>query len=896
MRNNDITDLSNLSKDSLSIDFMNGGVLDLTGNTNINTQKIIDVLLDIHDITSNMNGVVSFDDFFKYTDKVIVDEGFPEYQYDLVSEDTIEIDMLNHVIIPKKVGEVNVNLNCGEVSKSFSVTVRDDELEIPDDYLRDILLSYCDSNNDGIIGKKEIESFDGLISVPFDETHVLDLTGLECAINLRGFIYNATDNTRAEVHNYDILGQLKNLEMLSLRNIELNNISFLENLINITELDLSNTGIKDILVVKELKKLEKLTLNDNMINSITSLKGLEKLTTLSLSNNEIEDISPIVDLNLANVDLSDNKIASIPKWTNYGVLINLTLNGNPLKDIYNLKEMVNYGNVIIYAENTGLKPEDIFIDIYDVQDTNVYQGNFIRLDNSVPVVVDEKSQIVFVCDNDGLKQIENNFFQGIRTGIFNVEVRCGEAVKEFKVNVLEAEKPVEIKTTNIPVLDIVNSNVCVSMDTDKTLWSINSGKYEKVAEHVNSYYSYDKYSKNKTEFWADYVVLDDKCNLWNCQKKDYNKTYENTKIAKNVLEFNEYFYLTKQNELYNINDNSLVAENVASYHMLFDWDGLCTVQYVFTVDGKVIDILNNKVIAENIKGECVLKEKEYVNLTGYRAIWYNYSGKEIGRIDGVLSVEDEFINMMDGTQCDYTAYEDKVIFSQRCSNMPRLPIKESITDFETGTSYYLDGNNVLWTAADSQQETYEIMAEDVKSLCRVWEGTESNLIQKRAYLKDGSMIELETGKEILSGIKKIIFNAYSYFYLSEDGKVYDNTNIGYVSCILSDVEDFITQSNGAYVNRGVVYLVRRDGSIWQYNYNAGDGKAIMIKSGQSIGDLDGDGYIKIKDMMTMLHFLSGSAVATEEQKLLGDLDKDGEITIKDMLRMMHYISGSSSSL
>ncbi|MBR4027023.1 MAG: hypothetical protein IKJ01_05630 [Lachnospiraceae bacterium] len=34
----------------------------------------------------------------------------------------------------------------------------------------------------------------------------------------------------------------------------------------------------------------------------------------------------------------------------------------------------------------------------------------------------------------------------------------------------------------------------------------------------------------------------------------------------------------------------------------------------------------------------------------------------------------------------------------------------------------------------------------------------------------------------------------------------------------------------------------------------------------------------------------------EKQQIAADIDKDGKVTVRDMLRMMHYISGASSTL
>lgn len=63
-----------------------------------------------------------------------------------------------------------------------------------------------------------------------------------------------------------------------------------------------------------------------------------------------------------------------------------------------------------------------------------------------------------------------------------------------------------------------------------------------------------------------------------------------------------------------------------------------------------------------------------------------------------------------------------------------------------------------------------------------------------------------------------------------------------------------------------------------------------------LGDLNSDGKIKINDMLTMLHGISGSQILNESQQIASDIDKNDNVTVRDMLRIMHYISGASSTL
>lgn len=81
-----------------------------------------------------------------------------------------------------------------------------------------------------------------------------------------------------------------------------------------------------------------------------------------------------------------------------------------------------------------------------------------------------------------------------------------------------------------------------------------------------------------------------------------------------------------------------------------------------------------------------------------------------------------------------------------------------------------------------------------------------------------------------------------------------------------------------------------------YDFVATPTKNSEVEENIVLGDLNGDGAVKINDMLTMLHGISGSQTLSESQRLAADIDKDSKVTVRDMLRVMHYISGASSTL
>lgn len=62
------------------------------------------------------------------------------------------------------------------------------------------------------------------------------------------------------------------------------------------------------------------------------------------------------------------------------------------------------------------------------------------------------------------------------------------------------------------------------------------------------------------------------------------------------------------------------------------------------------------------------------------------------------------------------------------------------------------------------------------------------------------------------------------------------------------------------------------------------------------GDIDADEKISIKDMMQMLHFISGRTSLSEVQKGFADIDMNNTINLQDLMREMHCVSGRTEEL
>lgn len=140
-----------------------------------------------------------------------------------------------------------------------------------------------------------------------------------------------------------LLGILKNLEYLNLKEnqiIDVDSLSFLKNL---KILDLSYNQINNIGFISALKKLQELNLERNQIQEMGSLSNLEDLRILNLKSNKIASIpTSLTFKKLRKLHLSNNKIKDIKELSKLTDLEELHLDINTINDIsplYSLKKL-----------------------------------------------------------------------------------------------------------------------------------------------------------------------------------------------------------------------------------------------------------------------------------------------------------------------------------------------------------------------------------------------------------------------------------------------------------------------------------------------------------------------------------------------------------------------------
>ena len=235
-------------------------------------------------------------------------------------------------------------------------------IHIPDPNLRAALESALGKEADADITRAEMASLESLDAF---ESGILDLTGLEFAINLTGLylglnrisdvspLKGLAKLTGLDLHRNQRISDvsplrgLTNLTWLSLRGNRISDVSPLKTLINLIYLHLGYNQISDVSPLKTLTNLIFLNLDANRISDVSPLSVLTNLTNLALDDNQISDVSPLgVLTNLKFLNLNDNrKISDVSPLSILTNLKFIDLHGNEISDVSPLRDLTNLTNL-----------------------------------------------------------------------------------------------------------------------------------------------------------------------------------------------------------------------------------------------------------------------------------------------------------------------------------------------------------------------------------------------------------------------------------------------------------------------------------------------------------------------------------------------------------------------
>ena len=139
-----------------------------------------------------------------------------------------------------------------------------------------------------------------------------------------------------------------------------------------------------------------------------------------------------------------------------------------------------------------------------------------------------------------------------------------------------------------------------------------------------------------------------------------------------------------------------------------------------------------------------------------------------------------------------------------------------------------------------------------------------------------------------------ITTAYLYYRVAESSEwrrvVMNGLNSRYTGVISSE---YITTEGLEY------YIKAYDGISYTYKGNEEDPYTVEVRLAvdkNSMGDVDGDGVIAIKDALMLLQAANDQLNLTEEQFKRADLNEDGVLSAAEALRILQYVSGKITSI
>ena len=155
--------------------------------------------------------------------------------------------------------------------------------------------------------------------------------------------------TDAFLSDLSLIGQLKDLNKLTLSNNHLRDIHTISSLSNLKELYLVDNQIRDIWPISSLSGLTVLELFDNQIQDIEAIGSLNNLTLLDLGQNKIKDINPLSKLrNLKQLYIYNNQLINIDPISSLNNLTTLFLGNNFIIDINPIKSLTTLRSLYLH--------------------------------------------------------------------------------------------------------------------------------------------------------------------------------------------------------------------------------------------------------------------------------------------------------------------------------------------------------------------------------------------------------------------------------------------------------------------------------------------------------------------------------------------------------------------
>lgn len=806
-------------------------------------------------------------------------------------------------INPIKSGKVTLYVKdgSGNVNYEQEIEIRqslpEDAVPFKDVALKSYLLEQSNFNDDGYVSKEELSQVTDIIIYRNSyrmSDYITDLGGLEYASNLKTLIL---DNTA--VTDVTPLSGLTQLEQLTIENTDITDISSLNNLINLKRLDLSGTNISDISTLGNLKNLVSLSVYNTRVSDCSVVSNMSKLKNLYISNTDVSDISAVANLkDIVLLEANSTKISDISALSNLQNLMYVYLDDcselssiSLLNDLTQLKVLSISGTKVSNAEKLDFMCRNIDKNSYNKGEAISLPGIYGWVSN------DDEFNIAATGGDVGSIKIEkdddNNSFSVVATDTGRVEltVNLNDASKKINIFIdgIPAEQPVgEMDGTTISESEVYewdsyteeyNQISSAILTSTGDLWQTYPQK-KKMQSNVKKYVSKWIYSQGPAEI-VDYRLDNDNV-LWS----------GDTKIQKNIKDFDGHYAITKDNTLIDLFHDK--GENISDVK---DWSERKKWTLVLKNDGTLLVREEAKKDAKPNSFETIatgVKEivgEGYLTSSGdYIRIYFNDNGdREYYTIAQNVESVDSKANCFYGK--DGNCYLDAYHTGDHI-NAGKNKVKQWLYLGNDGATYYYyvtdDGRLECITRTynfDNNKSTYASYS------------IMDNIV---GIQYDSYKVKAESADNIYYEISKV--NATKLDNNNIDSFTLDNNEY---SLFVKQGQSFGNiQKNGVNILNNVKYIwancldvfaLRTDGTIWKVT----DKPELYIDlNGTDVkpGDIDGDSNVTTKDLMIVLYGVSGRNTLTEEQKVAADIDGDGKVSISDLTRILYYVSGRNTEL
>lgn len=266
------------------------------------------------------------------------------------------------------------------------------------------------------VGKKlnDVNAITGAQNLKTLDLSGTDLKDLRAVILLNNVEKLDISDTKVDPKDLIMLGEMKNLKSLSVRNMNIKDITYItNNLKNLQELDISgNTQIDDLNDILNLKNLTSLKASNIGLKSLKDLTNFTQLSSIDLSNNDLSlltlsdvqllvNLYNIYELNLSNTHIKDEFLNSyFDKIGNRNylrklIIRNTSSNGdvdckkiNMIKNITNLANLISLEYLDLHGNGCSRNDYNYFLD--GLKNTYMFSGmvNLNYLDISATGVND----------------------------------------------------------------------------------------------------------------------------------------------------------------------------------------------------------------------------------------------------------------------------------------------------------------------------------------------------------------------------------------------------------------------------------------------------------------------------------------------------------------------------